>query len=161
MSNKLHQMETAQLLDLEFGEPQLLATIAFLGKKLLCAAPVAERYGFLDRDGAKEQSRMASELRRYIAGLKRDCDRLDLVAVSQELMQHTTPPATPNQQEITISTELTQMMESLEQATVSLLDQVAKQEPVSQWRSATEINPLLANLIIEDDELNAAATAGG
>lgn len=30
MSNKLHQMETAQLLDLEFGEPQLLATIAFL-----------------------------------------------------------------------------------------------------------------------------------
>lgn len=126
---------------------------AFTGRKLLCTAPLAVRYGFLDRAGAKEQSRRAGKLRRYIACLKRNCDRLDLVAISQQEENKHTMPVPTSQREI-VSTELQQMLCSLEQATVTLLDNAAtkQQQEVSQWHSAAEINPLLANLVIEDDE---------
>ena len=55
-------------------------------RTLICAAGVAPVFGFLDPAGAVEQARRKKELMRYVAELRVNCCRLDLVKEMRQVV---------------------------------------------------------------------------
>lgn len=124
----------------------------FDGARLLCVARPDQAYHPMDPAGAKEQSRRAGVLRRWITSKKRDCDRLDLVAEAARHDKHLAPmPESPTGATVSVE-RLDQMVATVEaDARESLSEAARRANPakLSQWSESE--NPDLAGIDWEDE----------
>lgn len=115
--------------------------------RLLCVATPDQAYHPLDQAGAKEQSRRAGGLRRWVAALRQDCDLLDLVAEMARSDAHRPAmPTAPIGATITPAGELAEMLAAVDAAARAALAQAAPRPDtlcLSQWGTAGATDPYL------------------
>lgn len=86
----------------------------FIGDDLLCVAEPITEYEFLDRTGAVEQARQAKLMRRHIAAIKADVDRLDLVEEARRhVAQKGGAPVIPEAARISVSADAAAMANAM------------------------------------------------
>lgn len=118
----------------------------FDGRALLCVATPDQSYGFTDRAGAREQGERQGRLLRMVSEMRRNCDRLDLIAELARSNAHLPAmPDTPFGAEITPSPEVARMVAALEDHTRATLESAAPIAPgLDQWSEPTTgSDPLL------------------
>lgn len=160
--------QTGQTLKVRVAKHDPRYAFVFDDRKLICAAGIAQEFGFLDPAGAKEQARRNKILRRYMSSLKNDCDRLDLVDEMQRVVAAAGPmPEARIGATVALSDEARQMIAVMEskQAEELALQQNAsapkKQQRLSQWISPDERDPYLEAVQFEEEEEGAASPSKG
>lgn len=128
-------------------------------RTLICAAGVAPVFGFLEPAGAVEQARRKKELMRYVAELRENCCRLDLVKEMRQVVA--AAPAMPQAQigaTVAISDQAQQMVKALadkEAAALACIESTKaaphEAKRLSQWSSANEIDPLLVDVFADEE----------
>jgi hypothetical protein len=130
-------------------------------RALICAAGVAPVFGFLDPAGAEEQARRKKVLMRYIAELRENVCRLDLVAEMRKVVASSGPmPQAQIGATVAMSDAAQQMVDALvAKQTAALAEtestKAATADPkrLSQWSSPDEHDPYLAAVEFADEEI--------
>ena len=130
-------------------------------RSLLCAAAVAPVFGFMDPAGAQEQARRKKVLMRYIAELRENVCRLDLVAEMAKVVKAKGPMAQAAiGATVTMSEAALQMMKEVTaKEDAALIAAHATTETgeaglrrLSQWSSPDERDPYLEGVTFADEE---------
>lgn len=128
---------------------------------LICAAGVAPTYGFMDPAGAEEQARRKKVLMRYVAELRENVCRLDLVAEMRKVVLASGPmPQARIGATVAVSDAAQQMVDALvAKQDAALADtesakaaQAHDPKRLSQWSSPDETDPYLAAVEFADEE---------
>ncbi|MDD5297545.1 MAG: Mu transposase C-terminal domain-containing protein [Rhodocyclaceae bacterium] len=138
-------------------------------RALICAAGVAPVYGFMDSEGAKEQARRRKVLMRYVAELRENCCRLDLVAEMRKWVAANGPmPEAQIGATVASSDAARQMVAALvakQDAELAETEstkaaQVHDSKRLSQWSSPDETDRYLAAVDFADEEVCGTSLAG-
>lgn len=129
-------------------------------RALICAAGVAPVFGFLDPAGAEEQARRKKVLMRYVAELRENVCRLDLVAEMRKVVESNGPmPQAQIGATVAVSDAAQQMLAALVAKQNAALAETestkaapADPKRLSQWSSPDEPDPYLAAVEFADEE---------
>lgn len=128
-------------------DPRFAFIFPHKGYGLLCVATPDTAYAPTDTAGAKEQSRRAGLLKRWVAELRQDCDLLDMVAEMKRSDSHKPAmPTAPIGAEVTLTPEIAAMRAGVEDAARTALEEAGRRaDParLSQWADAHEDDPYL------------------
>lgn len=130
-------------------------------RSLICAAGVAPRYGFLDPAGAEEQARRKKVLMRYVAELRENVCRLDLVEEMKKVNAASGPmPQAQIGATVAVSDAAKQMLDAVnakQEAALANTENTKAAAAVnpkrlSQWSSPDEPDPYLDAVEFADEE---------
>ncbi len=134
-------------------------------RALICAAGVAPVYGFMDPAGAEEQGRRKKVLMRYVAELRENCCRLDLVAEMRKWVMANGPmPEAQIGATVAVSDAAKKMLNALEAKESAALAETESTKAaqahdpkrLSQWSSPDEVDPLLVNVFADEEDADSA-----
>lgn len=130
-------------------------------RTLVCAAGVAPIFGFIDPAGAVEQARRKKVLTRYVAELRENVCRLDLVEEMRKVVAANGPmPQAQVGATVAISDQAMQMVKALAAKDAAVLantestkaERAHDPKRLSQWSSPDELDPYLEAVEFADEE---------
>jgi len=144
-------------LTIKYAKFNLKYVVVLDGPKIICIAPEAERFGFLDTEGAKEQARRNKKMNSYVSGLKGQTNEINLV---EEMKRHAdtkrNPPEAPISHNVELAPEIKQIIAAIQEAeSKEIQENLGKRnekKELNQWLEADYINKYVQNVRYTDDE---------